>query len=245
MTVSGGSVVPLFDQWAALMAALRNPSPTSRREELVLLALGLSADMAPGTVGSSLTEIDGAGYRTPAMSTPLALELDYAQYGAQTGPCISAVRDRQVQRVDATATDERWPAFAAAAREHGVLSSLSYPVSGTPRPTALNVYSSEPAAFDSARSTAVAQLLAHCISVLSPADYGARARTDTEDSQARSARAQGQRVGEAVEELMRRREISRSQAFAELALRSRSEQSKIVVSAERELREAGTHDDTR
>jgi hypothetical protein len=163
--------------------------------------------------------------------------LDQAQYAESSGPCVSAVRDRQVQRVDAIGADDRWPVFAAAALEHGVRSSLSYPVAGTAHPTALNVYSSMDAAFDSARSVAVAGLLARCVGALSPAPY-IYARNGADDqAQVRRARQQGQRVSDAVEHLMRRQTLVRSEAFAVLAHRGQAEHCSIALTAQQELTE--------
>jgi hypothetical protein len=202
-----------------------------------MAALELSSDVATGTVGCSLTEIDGAGYRTPVSSSPLALRLDQAQYAESSGPCVSAVRDRQVQRVDAIGADDRWPVFAAAALGHGVRSSLSYPVAGTAHPTALNVYSTVDAAFDSARSVAVAGLLARCIGALSPAPYIHPRDDPGEQEQTRHARQQGQRVSDAVEHLMRRHALVRSEAFAVLAHRGQAEHCSIALTAQQELTE--------
>ena len=112
--------MPVSNQWASLLASLRQPA--SSQEHLLMAALELSSDVGAGTVGCSLTEIDGAGYRTPVSSSPLALRLDQAQYAESSGPCVSAVRDRQVQRVDAIGVDDRWPVFAAAALGQSVRS---------------------------------------------------------------------------------------------------------------------------
>lgn len=225
--------MPVSDQWASLLASLRQPG--RGHEQLIRLALRLGHDIAAGTVGCSLTEIDGAGYRTPAASSPVALRLDQAQYAESSGPCVSAVRDRQVQRLDLIGADDRWPVFAAAALEHGVRSSLSYPVAGTAHPTALNVYSSTDAAFGSAHSVAIAALLARCIGALSPAPC-THAQNDPDDqAETRHAREQGQRVSDAVDHLMRRGALTRSEAFAELAERSRIEQSSINETAAREM----------
>jgi hypothetical protein len=221
-----------------VLAALRGPARGSDHEQLVLRTLALGADVAVGTVGCSLTEIDGAGYRTPAASSPLALQLDEAQYGAASGPCVSAVRDRQIQRVDAVGADDRWSGFAAAARQVGVRSSLSYPVVGTARPTAVNVYSSADAAFDSPRSVAVAGLLANCIRALLLTGYQ-YSRRGHDEGEERLAHEQGRRVHDAVEHVMRRRDLPRSEAFAELAHRCRTEHTSIARSAERELAEEG------
>ncbi|MCW2528124.1 MAG: binding sensor regulator [Pseudonocardiales bacterium] len=225
--------MPEFDQWASLLASLRRPRPGGSHGRLVLQALELGQDVAPGIVGASLTEMEGAGFRTPSSSTPLALGLDCAQYAASSGPCISAVRDRQVQRIDQIGGDERWPSFAEAALERGVRSSLSYPVTGAAHPTALNVYSSMDAAFGSARSLVVAGLLARCIGQLSVATYPNH-RGDDDQAQAQ-AQEQGQRVSAAVDALMRRRNLSRPEAFSELAHRGQAENKSIAVTAELEL----------
>jgi hypothetical protein len=73
------------DEWAWFLTALRSPVHASGHEQLVRQTLALTRDVAAGTVGCSLTEIDGAGYRTPIASSPLARELDHTQRAVSRG----------------------------------------------------------------------------------------------------------------------------------------------------------------
>ena len=52
-------------------------------------------------------------------------EIDAAQYATGTGPCLDAYVHREPRRIGSTRTDPRWPEFARAARDHGILSTLS------------------------------------------------------------------------------------------------------------------------
>jgi GAF domain len=62
--------------------------------------------------------------RTAGVTDDLASEVDDLQYRPGAGPCLDAVRDQTVVRVDSTETDQRWPAFSLAAAAKG---SLSFP----------------------------------------------------------------------------------------------------------------------
>jgi hypothetical protein len=77
--------LPVSDEWAWFLTALRSPVHASGHEQLVRQTLALTRDVAAGTVGCSLTEIDGAGYRTPIASSPLARELDHTQRAVSRG----------------------------------------------------------------------------------------------------------------------------------------------------------------
>jgi GAF domain-containing protein len=83
----------------------------------------LHVDMA----GLTLLFPDGRA-RTAVCTSEIAKKVDQAQYDADRGPCLEAFRTKRQIRVDDTSTDDRWPAFATAAQEHGVRSSLSLPL---------------------------------------------------------------------------------------------------------------------
>lgn len=68
------------------------------RAGLLDRALLLGHDVAPGTVGCSLTELDQAAFRRPPASAPLALEWDEAQYAEAAEPCIDAARGGESSR---------------------------------------------------------------------------------------------------------------------------------------------------
>jgi GAF domain-containing protein len=81
---------------------------------------------APGAV--SVTLVDGEKATTPAATDAWAVTLDEAQYRHGYGPCLDSARAGQLVRVEDMAAESRWPEFAAAARQTGVLSSLAVPL---------------------------------------------------------------------------------------------------------------------
>jgi hypothetical protein len=237
--------VSTVNGWDALFAELRNGAAAGRSDLLVRQALELGHDLAPGTVGCSITRFDGVGFRTPVASTGLALALDGAQYAASTGPCLVAARDGRPQRIDELERDGPFAALAAAARRYGVRSSLSLPVAGAAQPTALNLYSGEPAAFVADRAQAIAGLLARVIGTLSVPSESPADRVGAGYSELTRAREQGRRVGEAVESVMCRTGLGRSAAFSALTAQSRDEYLSVAMVAERELAEGGDRHDGR
>lgn len=109
------------------------------------LATGaLGADMA------GLTLNDAGGRATTVVYTDdVVAEIDQAQYDADWGPCLQALRERTVIAVEETDVEERWPEFTTSAARHGVHSTLSVPVVvGDAGIGALNLYAYRPAAFD-------------------------------------------------------------------------------------------------
>ncbi|GHG50130.1 MULTISPECIES: GAF and ANTAR domain-containing protein [Amycolatopsis] len=65
---------------------------------------------------------------TATSTADAARRIDQAQYEAGEGPCLEAARSGQIQRVKVHEAAQRWPAFAAAAGEVTVGSSLSAPL---------------------------------------------------------------------------------------------------------------------
>jgi hypothetical protein len=92
-----------------------------RVAELACRNIG-GADLA----GVTLLRDDRA--TTAVFTDPTSPEIDAEQYRTGTGPCLDAFRHEQVNRIDSTADDERWPAFSKAAAEHGIQSTISLPL---------------------------------------------------------------------------------------------------------------------
>jgi GAF domain-containing protein len=86
-----------------------------------------------------------------AYTSARARGLDEVQYQQERGPCLDASVTGGPMSLPDLATEERWPAWAARAREAGVGSSLSIglPIQGAVVGT-LNVYGRQPHAFDPA-----------------------------------------------------------------------------------------------
>jgi GAF domain-containing protein len=97
---------------------------------------------------------------TGAVSDRLAVEIDLVQYETGQGPCLAAIADSHVVRIDILERDSRFTRFAPGALDRDIDSILSMPlaVRGTVV-GALNLYSHLPNAFDR-ESEQVAQPLA-------------------------------------------------------------------------------------
>jgi GAF domain-containing protein len=102
----------------------------------------------PAATEASITLIAGDDPSTVAYTGDTALALDEGQYEAERGPCLDAASSGTLIMVPDLAADDRWPTFAAAAVEHGVLSSLSVPLPVQRDVTgALNFYATKARAF--------------------------------------------------------------------------------------------------
>jgi GAF domain-containing protein len=77
------------------------------------------------------------------------LRVDSDQYDAGEGPCLHAARTRSIVLVDAGDAVQRWPEFAAAARDEGILSFLAAPLFTAEQTLgSFNLYAAKPSAFD-------------------------------------------------------------------------------------------------
>jgi GAF domain-containing protein len=98
----------------------------------------------------SVTLVTGKNAHTAAYTGQLALTLDEWQYGQGHGPCVDASDASATFSLPDMATETRWPDWAAQARQAGVRSSLSIGLPIHEQVTgALNIYATEPEAFDS------------------------------------------------------------------------------------------------
>jgi GAF domain-containing protein len=130
-------------------------------EGLLQTIADLVKTVMPGNIEASVTLLVKDAPTTVASTAQLAVDLDETQYERGHGPCLHAARTGEVTEIADTRTDSRWPDYSPRAAEHGNLSSLSIPLviddeeerlSG-----ALNLYASEPDAFDEdSRSAAMA-----------------------------------------------------------------------------------------
>jgi GAF domain-containing protein len=132
--------------------------------------LGEITDIAsagiPGAESTSTTLIRGEKAFTAAHSGEMSLAADELQYAHGYGPCIDAGRGGVVLRIDDVREESRWPDYMAHVQETGVRSSLSVPLPYQGSSVgALNVYSSQPAAFASPESLEAGLEVAETIAV--------------------------------------------------------------------------------
>lgn len=85
---------------------------------------------------------------TSAVSDHLAVEIDLVQYETGEGPCLSAMRDSKIVRVDVIGEDSRFSRFTPGALDREMHSFLSVPLNAADRTVGtLNLYSHQPNGF--------------------------------------------------------------------------------------------------
>lgn len=214
--------------WTTVISALLAPEGTDPADRASLLkdALGLGSTITADSAGCSVTEATDTGFRTPAASTDLALQLDLAQYAAGDGPCVAACRDLRPHAVTVIDAEPGYPGFTAAALERGVHSSLSLPLPGARRPAALNLYATSPSAFHDPRALRIAALLARCVATVLPEHVHTG---DMRPVGLAEAQARHDRVRRAQRTLSATREITPDDALSWLMHRSRTEHCSIFT----------------
>jgi serine phosphatase RsbU (regulator of sigma subunit) len=128
-----------------------SPVTGQARDELDV-ALNDLADAArrqvPGSVAASVTVLHGDDASTMAATHDQARMVDESQYSSGDGPCLTAIRDREVVTVNDYADDARWPDVGAQSLQVGIRSSLSLPLDrGGQVLGGLNLYGATVAAF--------------------------------------------------------------------------------------------------
>jgi transcriptional regulator with GAF, ATPase, and Fis domain len=113
----------------------------------------LAASLVSGGLSCGMTMQPGSRPVTVACSDELAARVDEVQYALDDGPCLRAMRDRQVVRIEDTAAGGRWPEFEAQAASHGIRSCLALPLTADGKPVGvLNLYARAAAAFGAAEA---------------------------------------------------------------------------------------------
>ena len=186
-------------------------------EETLRQILELACEAIPGGDEGGITLLEADGPSTAIATSDLALQVDKSQYTAATGgPCLEAYRRQQVLQIDSTASDPRWPEFAAVAAAHGLGSTLSVPlVVGGDGLGAMNIYCRRENGFTAADQQMAASL-GSCASVtLANARICWRASRLAEQLQETLASRGG--IDQATGVLIAQRRCSAEQAFHLLA----------------------------
>lgn len=120
-------------------------APTMRETLEQLLAVAVLA--APDITALTVTAVADDGSLTAAASTDdHAQSVDELEYALHEGPCVATLSTGEEQVVRDTATDPRWPRFAAKARAEGFGSVAGLPLRTADGDTigALNVFTHRP-----------------------------------------------------------------------------------------------------
>jgi len=166
-----------------------------------------------------------------ASTSDLPGKVDALQSEIEQGPCMDAVWDEEVVRVDDVRGDERWPEFAAKAADLGVGSMMCFQlfVEGD-QLGALNLYSRSPGAFDGESEEIARMLAAHAAIALAGAEHETNLRKGLDSRDL---------IGQAKGILMERHKLTADQAFGVLT-RVSQEMNRKLAEVARELTETGS-----
>jgi hypothetical protein len=178
-----------------------------------------------GAEDASISYVTGRTRVEPRASTgDLPRAVDAIQTRTGQGPCLDAIWEEVTVRVEDMRSEERWPAFAAAAAAAGALSSLSFQlfVEGD-NLGALNLYASRPHAFGEESEDVGLVFAAHAAVAVSGAQ---------QEQNLLTALSSRDLIGQAKGILMERHRLTADQAFAVLVQASSRTNRKLVDIAE-------------
>jgi GAF domain-containing protein len=174
-------------------------------EELLERALGLAIDIVPGCEQAGISLLQDRVVDTPASVGDLAERCDKLQEQLGDGPCVTALLEADIIRIDDVLSEDRWPEFSAGAAKAGLRSMLACRLA-TQRDKlgALNMYSTEPDAFTAESEAMAIGYAAHVSLALSALDR---------ETNLRRAMKSRELIGQAMGILMERHRLTASQAF--------------------------------
>jgi transcriptional regulator with GAF, ATPase, and Fis domain len=200
---------------------LAEPNPQSTLERIV----GLAVAIIDGCEHASITVIHGRIVSSPAASdaTPAALERLQSLTGE--GPCLDAIRQREVFQTGHLSQERRWPNFASRAYSQFRIESIVAFRLFAQQATlgALNLYSTQPDAFDEHEVAVGSVFATHAAVALSSSQEILHL------SDALGTRAL---IGQAVGMLMAREHVSEDRAFNMLVRASQRLNTKLRLVAE-------------
>lgn len=204
----------------------RQLAETETVDELLHRVVEMGESYLDGCDGVSLMVVGPRGkVSTPAFSSTVARDGDYAQYESGEGPCLRAIREEATVIIDDLETDERWPAYRERALKLGVRSMISFRLFVAEENTlgALDFYSLHAHAFDR-HSQVLGQVFASYASVVLKA-----AVTEAGLEQALQSR---DLIGQAKGVVMAKEQLTADEAFARLARISQAQNRKLRDVAE-------------
>jgi GAF domain-containing protein len=188
------------------------------------------ADLACRNIGGAdvagVTLLRDGKPTTAVFTDPASPKIDSEQYRTGKGPCLDAFRHQQVFGVPSTTDEERWPEFAQAAAEHGMMSTLSLPLAVRGHGIgALNLYAKKRAAFSEEEEQVGMMFAAQASVALANAQlYDSAYRMTQQLQDALTSRAV---IDQAMGILMARNGIGADEAFEVLRTTSQNENRKL------------------
>jgi GAF domain-containing protein len=200
--------------------------------EATLRAITAAAvGVVPHAQECGISYVVGRSEIEPRASTgDLPLQVDALQERLGQGPCLDAVWEQEVVRVDDVAADDRWPEFARQAPELGAAAMMCFRlfVEGD-RLGALNLYAGRPGAFDDESQDVGHLFAAHAAVAVAGAEH---------EEHLRAGMGSRDVIGQAKGILMERHKLTADQAFGVLT-RVSQEMNRKLVDVARELTDTG------
>jgi GAF domain-containing protein len=207
--------------------------------EILQRTVDLAQAVIDQQVEVSMTLITGDEATTPAATAGWAVTLDEVQYDQGYGPCLDSARAGHLVRIDDMATDSRWPQFAAAAHEAGLVSSLSVPLPAQRHVIgALNVYARRPRVITDERERLAEQFASYAaVAIGNTALYLTSAKFAEQMREAMTSRAV---IEQAKGVLMALHRCDADEAFARLVGASQHSHMKLREVAAELVQRAGS-----
>ncbi|MGV0716076.1 GAF and ANTAR domain-containing protein [Mycolicibacterium sp. XJ662] len=212
---------------AQRMAELARAAAAPRGVEEILSDVTATARELISGVDTAGVLLVGKGgkYESLAGLTDMPHQLDELQMTFNEGPCLQAAVDEVIVRTDDFRTEERWPKYAPACVELGVLSGLSFKLYTADRTAgALNLFSFTANAFGAEDETVGSVLAAHAAAAILASRHG---------EQLESALSTRDRIGQAKGIIMERYGVDDMRAFDMLKQLSQDSNTRLVDVAQR------------
>lgn len=191
----------------------------------------LAVRTIPGCDAVGVTLFEDGKATTRAATGGLVYEVDHYQYEIGQGPCLDAVKHRQIVEIEDMAASEKWVEFSRHAAERGFRSSMSLPlvVRGSAL-GALNLYSRATRAIGPEdRETALLFAAQAAVALANSQTYAASIRLADQLREALSSRAV---IDQAKGILMGRDACDEREAFENLRRMSQDSNTKVRVVAQ-------------
>jgi GAF domain-containing protein len=204
------------------MGELARTLAQERTLEAVLREVTTAAvELIPGVNTAGILYLKkGGDFDSVAGTTDLPHQLDELQVKFEEGPCLHAALADTIVRTDDFRTEQRWPQYAPAAVEHGVLSGLSFKLyTGDRTAGALNLFGFEPNQWDADAETVGAVLAAHAAAAVIAAQ---------QEQQLQAALLSRDRIGQAKGIIMERYRVEDVRAFRMLRQLSQETNTKLT-----------------
>ncbi|MET0900791.1 MAG: GAF and ANTAR domain-containing protein [Mycobacterium sp.] len=207
---------------AVRMASLaRDVAMPTAVEEVLKGVTAAVLELVPGAEFSGVLLLGkGKDYETLAPTADVMFDLDRAQVDTGQGPCIEAAVDDLIVRTDDFQEESRWPKYTPLVLDMGLRSAVSFKLyTATRTAGALNVFSSQPDAFDAESEAIGSVLAAHAAAAIVASRQG---------EQLQSALSSRDLIGQAKGIIMERYDVDALRAFDMLRELSQSGNVKLV-----------------